>query len=72
MFLEQYWGGPTTYGEQRGHPRLRMRHMPFHVDPDARDRWLRCMRTRRWTTPGSRRSTRRRCGTTSNAPRMRW
>ncbi|MBN9155924.1 MULTISPECIES: globin [unclassified Microbacterium] len=44
MFLEQYWGGPTTYGEQRGHPRLRMRHMPFHVDPDARDRWLRCMR----------------------------
>ena len=44
MFLEQYWGGPATYGEQRGHPRLRMRHMPFHVDPDARDRWLRCMR----------------------------
>ncbi|WP_295033847.1 globin [uncultured Microbacterium sp.] len=44
MFLEQYWGGPTTYGEQRGHPRLRMRHMPFHLDPDARDRWLRCMR----------------------------
>ncbi|WP_295011003.1 globin [uncultured Microbacterium sp.] len=44
LFLEQYWGGPTTYGEQRGHPRLRMRHMPFHVDPDARDRWLRCMR----------------------------
>ncbi|WP_424449556.1 globin [Microbacterium arborescens] len=45
MFLEQYWGGPTTYGEQRGHPRLRMRHRPFHVDPDARDRWLRHMRT---------------------------
>ncbi|WP_308291543.1 globin [Microbacterium sp. G2-8] len=45
MFLEQYWGGPTTYSEQRGHPRLRMRHMPFHIDPDARDRWLRCMRT---------------------------
>lgn len=44
LFLEQYWGGPTTYGETRGHPRLRMRHMPFHVDPDARDRWLRCMR----------------------------
>jgi len=40
MFLEQYWGGPTTYSEQRGHPRLRMRHAPFHVDPDARDRWL--------------------------------
>ncbi|MFI8631889.1 globin [Microbacterium sp. NPDC077663] len=44
MFLEQYWGGPTTYGETRGHPRLRMRHMPFHVNPDARDRWLRAMR----------------------------
>ncbi len=45
MFLEQYWGGPTTYGEQRGHPRLRMRHVPFHVNPDARDRWLAHMRT---------------------------
>ena len=39
-FLEQYWGGPHTYSEQRGHPRLRMRHMPFKVNPDARDRWL--------------------------------
>ncbi len=45
MFLEQYWEGPTTYGETRGHPRLRMRHMPFHIDADARDRWLRHMRT---------------------------
>jgi hemoglobin len=44
MFLEQYWGGPTTYSEQRGHPRLRMRHAPFRVDSDARDRWLRHMR----------------------------
>lgn len=44
MFLEQYWGGPTTYSEQRGHPRLRMRHAPFHVNPDARDRWLKHMR----------------------------
>ena len=44
MFLEQYWGGPTTYSEQRGHPRLRMRHMPFAVTPDMRDRWLRHMR----------------------------
>ena len=44
-FLEQYWGGPTTYSEQRGHPRLRMRHMPFRVNPDARDRWLHHMRT---------------------------
>ena len=40
MFLEQYWGGPTTYSDQRGHPRLRMRHAPFAVTPDARDRWL--------------------------------
>lgn len=45
MFLEQYWGGPTTYSEQRGHPRLRMRHAPFPVTPEARDRWLRHMRT---------------------------
>ncbi len=40
MFLEQYWGGPTTYGDQRGHPRLRMRHAPFAVTPEAKDRWL--------------------------------
>ena len=43
MFLEQYWGGPTTYSEERGHPRLRMRHMPYAVTPDQRDRWLRHM-----------------------------
>jgi len=40
MFLEQYWGGPTTYSDERGHPRLRMRHAPFVIDPYARDRWL--------------------------------
>ncbi len=40
MFLEQYWGGPTTYSQERGHPRLRMRHVPFAVTPLARDRWL--------------------------------
>lgn len=44
MFLEQYWGGPTTYSDQRGHPRLRMRHAPFPVGPAARDRWLAHMR----------------------------
>ena len=44
-FLEQYWGGPHTYSEQSGHPRLRMRHMPFKVNPDARDRWLAHMAT---------------------------
>jgi len=43
-FLEQYWGGPTTYSQERGHPRLRMRHQPFKVNPDARDRWLAHMR----------------------------
>lgn len=40
LFLAQYWGGPHTYMEQRGHPRLRMRHLPFHVGPLERDRWL--------------------------------
>lgn len=40
IFLEQYWGGPTTYSQERGHPRLRMRHMPFAVTADMRDRWL--------------------------------
>jgi len=40
LFLAQYWGGPTTYMEERGHPRLRMRHFPFHVGPRERDRWL--------------------------------
>ena len=40
MFLEQYWGGPKTYSEQRGHPRLRLRHGPFAVTPTQRDRWL--------------------------------
>lgn len=40
LFLEQYWGGPTTYSEQRGHPRLRMRHVPYKVTPTQRDRWL--------------------------------
>jgi len=45
MFLMQYWGGPTTYSEQRGHPRLRMRHAPFPIGAAQRDAWLRNMRT---------------------------
>jgi hemoglobin len=45
MFLEQYWGGPRTYSEQRGHPRLRMRHVPFRISAIERDAWLRCMQT---------------------------
>ena len=44
-FLEQYWGGPGTYSEERGHPRLRMRHQPFRINPEARDHWLQHMRT---------------------------
>ncbi len=44
LFLEQYWGGPNTYQRERGHPRLRMRHMPFAVNADARDRWIMHMR----------------------------
>ena len=44
MFLIQYWGGPTTYSEQRGHPRLRIRHAPFHIATKERDEWLNCMR----------------------------
>jgi hemoglobin len=44
LFLIQYWGGPTTYDDERGHPRLRMRHAPFAIGPAARDRWLALMR----------------------------
>ena len=44
LFLIQYWGGPTTYDDERGHPRLRMRHAPFAIGPAERDRWLVHMR----------------------------
>ena len=44
LFLAQYWGGPTTYDDERGHPRLRMRHAPFAIGPAERDRWLVHMR----------------------------
>ena len=44
LFLIQYWGGPTTYSDERGHPRLRLRHAPFAIDSAARDRWLTHMR----------------------------
>ena len=43
-FLEQYWGGPTTYSDERGHPRLRMRHAPFAIGPAERNAWLTHMR----------------------------
>jgi hemoglobin len=44
LFLIQYWGGPHTYSDNRGHPRLRMRHAPFQVGPLQKEAWLRCMR----------------------------
>jgi hemoglobin len=44
LFLMQYWGGPHTYSDQRGHPRLRMRHAPFKISPIERDAWLKNMR----------------------------
>ena len=44
LFLEQYWGGPSTYSQERGHPRLRMRHAEFYIDSKARDAWLVCMK----------------------------
>lgn len=45
MFLEQYWGGPKTYSDERGHPRLRLRHAPFHISREVRDAWLGAMST---------------------------
>lgn len=45
MFLEQYWGGPTTYSDERGHPRLRMRHAGWAIGERERDAWLGHMRT---------------------------
>jgi hemoglobin len=43
LFLQQYWGGPGTYSEQRGHPRLRLRHAPFVITEAERDAWFRHM-----------------------------
>lgn len=45
LFLIQFWGGPRSYSERRGHPRLRLRHAPFRVDRAAHDAWLHHMRT---------------------------
>jgi len=54
LFLAQFWGGPTTYMEERGHPMLRARHMPFPIDTAARDHWLLHMAAavERTTEPG--------------------
>ncbi|HEV2427428.1 MAG TPA: globin [Acidimicrobiales bacterium] len=43
MFLEQYWGGPHAYSDERGHPRLRLRHEPFEISAEVRDAWLSAM-----------------------------
>ena len=82
LFLIQYWGGPTTYDDERGHPRLRMRHVPFAIGPAERDRWLVHMRAaiaasrrRRTTSPRSSSATsrwpRRRCATATDAVALR-
>jgi hemoglobin len=54
LFLGQYWGGPQTYMEERGHPMLRARHMPFQVGAAERDHWLLHMAAavERCTEPG--------------------
>ena len=52
LFLAQYWGGPRTYDDERGHPRLRMRHAPFAIGPAERDAWLARMREAiAWSDP---------------------
>jgi hemoglobin len=53
LFLMQYWGGPRTYSELRGHPRLRMRHFPFAIGTAERDAWLRHMRAAVEASPAS-------------------
>ena len=72
MFLEQYWGGPTTYSDTRGHPRLGQRHAPFAVTPQARDRWLKHMHACARASPGCRRSTPSSSGSTSYGQRTSW
>ena len=66
MFLEQYWGGPRTYSDLRGHPRLRLRHAPFVINPAARDAWLDAsgQRSSRSARTPSTTSTARCCGPT--------
>ena len=52
LFLAQYWGGPSFYDDERGHPRLRMRHAPFAIGPRERDAWLARMREAiAWSDP---------------------
>lgn len=51
LFLAQYWGGPMTYSDERGHPRLRMRHIPFSIGQDERDAWVHHMLVALEATP---------------------
>jgi hemoglobin len=53
LFLIQYWGGPGTYSSERGHPRLRMRHLPFSIGVEERDAWLRWMLGAVASVPGA-------------------
>ena len=68
LFLIQYWGGPSTYSERRGHPRLRMRHQPFAIGQVQRDAWLRHM-TAAVDSLDLAPPCARRCSTTSRRPR---
>ncbi len=71
LFLMQYWGGPRSYDELRGHPRLRMRHAHFSIGEAERDAWLRHMRAAMDELDSIRRSTPS-CGITSSWPRKAW
>jgi Truncated hemoglobins len=71
LFLIQYWGGPRTYDERRGHPRLRMRHAHFVIGETERDAWLRHMRAALDEVGSIRRMTPS-CGSTSSWPRTAW
>ena len=71
LFLAQYWGGPTTYSDKRGHPRLRMRHAPFAVTPKARTGGC-STSAPAWTPRTSPPSRTRSSGTTSPTPPSSW
>ena len=76
LFLQQYWGGPGTYSEERGHPRLRQRHVPFVISEAERDAWFTHMAAALdevVVAHGDRsRRSRRRCSTTSPSPPTSW
>ena len=64
LFLMQYWGGPRDYSEQRGHPRLRMRHVPFVIGSAEAEAWLRHMTAAVEAAGHGARRPRRSCSTT--------